>query len=116
MIATRGRIVECIGVPVLADLGGVDVGVDDVAPGANVEVAGDPVVEPGAQADDQIALLQPRDGGDGAVHARHAEVLRVAVGERTAGHQGRHDRDAGQLGQLRAAPATRRPGCTPPPT
>ena len=48
------------------------------------------------------------DRGDGAVHAGHAEVLRVAVGERAAGHQRGDDRDAGQLGehaQLGAAPA-----------
>ena len=75
-----------------------------------VEVAGHPVVEPRAQADDQVALLQAGDRGDGAVHARHAEVLRVAVGERAARHQRGDDRDAGQRGQLRAARATRRRG------
>ncbi len=90
-----------VGVPVLADLGRVDVGVDDLgAGGEGVEVAGHPVVEAGAEADDQVALLERRHRGDGAVHARHAEVLRVAVGERAPGHQRGDDRHAGQLGEL----------------
>ena len=77
-----------VGDAVLADLGRVDVGVDHLRAGREgVEVAGDPVVEPGAEADDQVALLQAGDRGDGAVHPGHAEVLRVAVGERAAGHQ-----------------------------
>ena len=89
-----------VGDAVLADLGRVDVGVDHLgAGGERVEVAGDPVVEPRAQADDQVALLQTRDRRDGAVHARHAEVLRVAVGEGAARHQRRDDRDAGELGE-----------------
>ena len=91
-----------VGVAVLADLGRVDVGVDHQRAGREgLEVAGDPVVEPGAEADDQVALLQPGHRGDGAVHAGHAEVLRVAVGERAAGHQRGDDRDPGQLGQPR---------------
>ena len=86
--------------PVLADLGRVDVGVDDLgARCERVEVAGDPVVEAGAEADDQVALLQRRDRRDGAVHAGHAEVLRVAVRERPAGHQRGDDGHPGELGQ-----------------
>ena len=49
--------------------------------------------------DDQVGLLQRGDRGDRAVHAGHAQVLRVAVGERAAGHQRGHDRDAGELGE-----------------
>ncbi len=52
-------------------------------------LAGDPVVEPGAQHDQQVGLLQRQHGGNGAVHARHAEVLLVRVGERAAGHERR---------------------------
>ena len=40
------------------------------------------------------------DGRDRAVHAGHAEVLRVAVGQGAARHQRGHHRDAGQVGQL----------------
>ena len=39
------------------------------------QLAGDPVVEPGAERDEEVGLLQRRDRGDGAVHAGHAEVL-----------------------------------------
>ena len=91
-----------VGDPVLADLGGVDVGVDDPRAGREgVQVAGHPVVEPGTQADDQVAALEPGHGRDRAVHAGHAEVLRVAVRERTTRHQGRDDRDAGEFGEHR---------------
>ena len=72
-----------VGLAVLGDLGRVDVGVDDL--GVRREgrqLAGDPVVEPRAEGDEQVALLQRGDGRDGAVHARHPEVQRVAVGQR----------------------------------
>ncbi len=91
-----------VGVAVLADLGRVDVGVDDQRVGCEgVEVAGHAVVEARAEADDEVALLQAGDRGHRAVHAGHAEVLRVAVGEGAARHQRGDDRDAGQGGQLR---------------
>ena len=105
-----------VGVPVLADLGRVDIGVDDLGVrGERVELAGDPVVESGAQGDQQVAALQRRHRGHGAVHAGHAQVELVAVGERAARHQRGHHRDAGQLGQLQQL----RGGValiTPPPT
>ena len=86
---------------VLADLGRVDVGVDHQgARRERVEVAGHPVVEPSAQRHDQVAALEPGHRGHGAVHPRHAEVLRVAVGEGATRHQGGDHRDAGQGGQL----------------
>lgn len=90
-----------VGVAVLADLGRVDVGVDDLGfRRERVELAGHPVVEAGTQRDQQVAALQRRHGGHRAVHAGHAEVLPVAVGKRAAGHQRGDHRDAGQLGQL----------------
>ena len=49
--------------------------------------------------DEQVALLQRADRRDRAVHAGHAQVQRVAVGERAARHQRGDDRDAGELGQ-----------------
>jgi hypothetical protein len=85
---------------VLADLGGVDVGVDHLGVRSEgVEVAGHPVVEPGSEADDQVTALQAGDRCDGAVHARHAEVLGVAVGKGAAGHQRGEHRDPGHLGE-----------------
>jgi hypothetical protein len=90
-----------VGVPVLADLGRVDVGVHDLGVrGERVELAGDPVVEAGAQGDQQVGLLQRVHGRDRAVHAGHAQVLRVRVGERAERHQRGDHRDAGELGQL----------------
>ncbi len=58
-----------------------------------------PVVEPGAEGDEQVALLQAEHGRNGAVHARHAEVLRVRVGEGAAGHERRDDGRSGGLGE-----------------
>ena len=72
-----------------------------MASGANVgDLAGDAVVEAGAEGDQQVALLHRRDRGGVAVHAGHAEAQRVVVGERAAGHQRGDDVDVGQLGQL----------------
>ena len=102
---------------VLADLGRVDVGVDDLRVGREGrQLAGDPVVEPGAERDQQVGLLQRGDRGDRAVHAGHAQVLVVAVRERAARHQRGDHRDAGELGELRAAPAAACAFSTPPPT
>lgn len=85
---------------VLADLGRVDVRVDDLGEGREaVQLAGDAVVEAGAEGDQQVRLLQRGDAGDRAVHARHADVQRVTVGEGAERHQGGRDRDAGQLGE-----------------
>ncbi len=85
---------------VLADLGRVDVGVDDLGVrGEAVQLAGDAVVEAGAEGEQQVGLLQGGDGGDGAVHAGHAQVLRVAVREGAERHQGGDHRGAGQLGE-----------------
>ena len=90
-----------VGHPVLADLGGVDVGVDHRrVRGEGVEPAGHPVVEPGAERDQQIRLLQRGHRGHRAVHAGHAQVLVVRVRERAARHQRGDHRNAGQLGQL----------------
>ena len=68
--------------------------------GEAVELAGDPVVEAGAERDQQVALLHGGDGGVVAVHARHTEAEFVAIGERTPGHQRRDHRDLEQLREL----------------
>ena len=85
---------------VLADLGRVDVGVDDLGVrGEAVQLAGDAVVEAGSEGDDQVGLLQRGDGGDRTVHARHSHVQRVAVGECAERHQGGGDGRSGELGE-----------------
>ncbi len=95
--------------PDLAQLGGVDVDVDDLGVGGEaVELAGDPVVEAAAQGDEQVRLLHGGDRRVVAVHARHAEAQRVAVGEGAPGHQRGDHR---QLAAARPAPGgPRRPG------
>ena len=85
----------------LAELGRVDVDVDDLRVRSEpVELARDTVVEPAAERDEQIGLLHRGDRRVVAVHAGHAEAQLVVVGERATGHERRDDRDAGQLGQL----------------
>ena len=85
----------------LRDLGGVDVGVDRPWRRAR-SVDSLPVTRSSKRAPSAMSrsdFCSAVDGRDRAVHARHAEVLRVAVGERAARHQRRDDRDAGELGQ-----------------
>ncbi len=65
--------------------------------GEGRQLAGDAVVEPGAEADQQIGLLQRGDRRPVAVHPGHPQVLVVAVGERPAGHEGGHDRQVQHL-------------------
>ena len=90
-----------VGAAHLALLGRIDVDVDDLGLGGEaVEPAGDAVVEAGAEGDQQVAALHRRHGGGVAVHPGHPEGERVVVGEGAAGHQRRHDVDAGQLGEL----------------
>ena len=84
----------------LAQLGRVDVDVDDLGVrGELPDLAGDPVVEAAAERDQQVGLLHRRDRGVVAVHARHAEAQRMVVGERAPGHQRGDDVDVAQLGQ-----------------
>ncbi len=106
-----------VGTADLAELGRVDVDVDDLRAWCErTDLAGDAVVEARAERDEQIGLLHRGDRGVVAVHARHAEAQLVVVGERAACHQRRHHREAGELGELtqrlRGARALR----MPPPT
>ena len=67
---------------VLPDLRRIELDVDHLrAAGEAREVAGDPVVEPKPDAEDQIGLLDRPVDVHLAVHARHAEVQRVRLGE-----------------------------------
>ena len=102
----------------LADLGRVDVDVHDLGVRREVSAAL-PVTRSSKRAPSatmQVGLLQREHRGHRAVHAGHAEVLRVRVGERAARHQRRDDRSAGRLGELEQLLATRATRMTPPPT
>ena len=79
-------------------------------------MTGDAVVEARAEGDEQVGLLQRANRRDGAVHARHAQVQRVRVGEGPTRHQGGDDRDAGQLGEAQQFRRRASPLMTPPPT
>ncbi len=90
-----------VGAADLALLGRVDVDVDHLGLlREGVDLAGDAVVEAGAERDQQIALLHRRDRRCVAVHARHAQTERVVVGERAASHQRGHDVAVEQLREL----------------
>ena len=93
-----------MGGDVLGDLGRVDVDVDELRGwGELAQLAGDPVVEAGADRDDQVGLVHRVVGRPGAVHAEHAEPLRVRRREATEAHQRAGDREVvgcGQLAQL----------------
>ena len=85
----------------LRDFCRVNVNVDDLSLGCEgVELTGDAVVEACAEGDEQVRLLHCGDGGNGAVHAGHAEVLGVRVGECTDSVQGGDDGCADELSQL----------------
>ncbi len=84
----------------LRDLGRVDVDVHDLRVRREERrLAGDAVVEPRTEGDEQVCLLQREHRRDGAVHAGHAQMLRVRVGERAACHERGHDGCAGRLGE-----------------
>ena len=69
-----------VGLPDLAELGRIDVDVDDLGVhGERRGVAGDAVVEARAECHEQVRLLHRGDRGVVAVHARHAEAERVLV-------------------------------------
>ncbi len=100
MTSRQSPTIADVGPADLAQLGRVDVDVDDLGIGGEAgQFAGHPVVEAGAEGDEQIGVLHGGDGGVVAVHARHAEAERMVVGEGATGHQRGDHRDAGQLGQ-----------------
>ena len=68
-----------------------------------VEPAGDAVVEARADADHHVAIVHRHVGFVGAVHAEHAEPLRIGRRKGAEPHQRRGDRKAGQLARARAA-------------
>jgi hypothetical protein len=90
-----------VGPPELADLGWVDVEVDDLgARGEGAQLPGDAIVEAAPQRDDQVGLVQRPVRPLGTVHAGRAERERMRVREGALGHQRRHDRDPAQPGEL----------------
>ena len=62
-------------------------------------VAGHAVVEAHAHRDQQVGMLDGAIDVHLAVHARHAEMQRMILGERADAEQGGDDGDAGVLGE-----------------
>ncbi len=85
-----GRVTDDrdVGRYVLGDLGWVDVDVDELRPRGELrELAGDPVVEAGADRDDQVRLVHRVIGRARPVHAEHPQPLLVRSGERAQSHR-----------------------------
>src|SRR5690606_25554253 len=75
----------------LADLGGVDVDVGDGGARAEFgDLAGGAIVEARADGEDEVGLFEEVVGAAGGVHAEHAHVERVVVGQGAESH-GRGD-------------------------
>ena len=90
-----------IDLDVLVDRRRVDVDVDFLRAGRKgVEPPGDAVIEARADADHQVAIVHRPVRLPGAVHAEHAEPLRIGGRKGAEPHQGRGDGKAGELDQL----------------
>ena len=79
---------------VLLDGGRVDVDVDDFGVFREfAELARDPVVEAGADGQDQVGVADGHVGGIGAVHAEHADPEGIVCGKAAQGHERGRDRN-----------------------
>ena len=89
---------------IFIDLGGVDIDVHDLAVlGELGELAGDPVVEPHAQGQQQVGLVDGVVRIDRAVHAQHVEREVVVAGQGAQavhGHRHGDSRLGRKLAQL----------------
>ena len=92
---------------VLVELGGVDVDVDLLrVRRVGLQIAGDAVVEPHAERDEQVGFLNRGVHPGFAVHAHHPEVQRMR--RRTAADAEQRHRD-GNAASSRRMPAARPP-------
>ena len=88
-------------IDVLADRRGVDVDMDDLGLGGEGgQIAGDAIVEAGADGDQAIALLHGVVGERAAVHAQHVERLGIHLVESAQAQQRGGDGDIAGLGHL----------------
>ena len=86
---------------VLADFRRIDVDMDHTRTRRErVELASDAVVETCADRDQQVAALHGAGRRDRAMHAEHAEHLRIGIRHDAARRKGGDDRSAGHIGQL----------------
>ncbi len=90
-----------IGLDVLVDLGRIDVDVDLLrVDRVGLDVAGDAIVEPHAEREEQVGFLNRVVDPRLAVHAHHADVERMAGREAAEAEQRHRDRRVDALGEL----------------
>ena len=88
-----------VGVDDLADLGGVDVDVDDFGVRGELgNLSGDAVGEPGADGDEKVALGHRHVRVLGAVHTNGTEIQGVRAAHRALAHERGYHRDLHALG------------------
>ena len=73
---------------VLIDLARVDVDLDLLrSPAELLRIQSDTVAEAGADGNDQVGGIDSLVGGDGAVHAQHAQISGIVISYKSCGHQ-----------------------------
>ena len=98
-----------VGADDLVELRRIDVDVDLGGVGAELrQLAGDAVVPAGADGHDQVAVGDRLVGVGGAVHAQHAQVQGLVLGDRALAQQRVHHRRLQLLRQLEDGLARRR--------
>ncbi len=86
---------------VLVQLGRIDVDVDDLGVlGELRQLAGDAIVEPDAERQQEIAVPHGAIAIHAAVHAQHVERQRIVARQRAQPHDRHHDRNAGDAHEL----------------
>ena len=85
----------------LGDGGGVDVDVDYGGVGAELaDIVGHAIIEAGTHGEDEIRVVHALVRFEGAVHAEHADELRMGAGEGAQPHERGGHRQVQQLRQL----------------
>ena len=81
---------------------GIDIDMDDLRIGRKgMELSGDPVIEPGADGKQQIALAHRHIGRIGAVHSQIADEQRMVCGDRPPSHDRGNHRHTSLIHHLR---------------
>ena len=84
-----------VGLLDLVDFRGIDVDVDDLRPAGELRhLAGHAIVEPHAEGQQQVGIVDGVVGIHAAVHAQHVQRERIVAGETAQAHQGRRHGNA----------------------
>ena len=86
---------------VLADLGRIDIDVDDLCMGGKgLDLAGNPVIEASPDRDHEIAFRNSEICIFRTMHPQHAEIERVVAGNAPDAHQGGGNRNRCKRGKF----------------